>query len=413
MTDASKRPPRQAVRPRGTSRATRRTRRDEDDVSALVQEVELPELVTNVPPGGVEGDMVTLDAAGLFEAELYLRRNPDVAEAGMDPLEHFCRYGWQEGRDPNAWFDTDWYLTENPDVAENGMNPLVHFALWGDVEARRPSPAFDPNAYRGRHGLHQGVSALAHYLANRLHGASPVPWFDGAWYLRQNPDVAEARVDPFIHYVTYGSAEGRLPRPEADLLSESGLFDAAYYLQSNPDVHENIVEPLLHFREQGWHQDRRPNPYFSPAWYIRTHLAGMPAETNPLTHYVLQGEVRDLLPILWFDPGWYRREYQLTPHESPLAHFLIHRASQTVSPTPLFDVAFYMAEYGHLVGAKEDPFAHYLEAGCSQDLNPSAAFDAAEYRARHMKRPKRGSRGKPPLEQRHPLIHYLTGAVFA
>src|SRR5258705_443067 len=37
-----------------------------------------------------------------FDAEWYLKRNPDVAQTGTDPLEHFLRHGLQEGRAPNA-----------------------------------------------------------------------------------------------------------------------------------------------------------------------------------------------------------------------------------------------------------------------------------------------------------------------
>jgi glycosyltransferase involved in cell wall biosynthesis/Tfp pilus assembly protein PilF len=40
--------------------------------------------------------------SGHFDAEWYLRRNPDVARSGMDPLEHFLLHGLKEGRKPNA-----------------------------------------------------------------------------------------------------------------------------------------------------------------------------------------------------------------------------------------------------------------------------------------------------------------------
>jgi glycosyltransferase involved in cell wall biosynthesis/SAM-dependent methyltransferase len=37
-----------------------------------------------------------------FDAEWYLEHNPDVAHAGVDPLEHFLTYGSKEGRKPNG-----------------------------------------------------------------------------------------------------------------------------------------------------------------------------------------------------------------------------------------------------------------------------------------------------------------------
>ena len=65
--------------------------------------------------------------SGLFDPSYYLKTNPDVAAAGVNPLMHFLKQGWTEGRDPNPLFDTSYYLETNPDVAAGGLNPLMHF----------------------------------------------------------------------------------------------------------------------------------------------------------------------------------------------------------------------------------------------------------------------------------------------
>jgi hypothetical protein len=44
--------------------------------------------------------------------------------------------------------------------------------------------------------------------------------FDEDWYLRRYPDVALAHVDPIVHYLTLGAAQGRDPSP---------LFQTEYY----------------------------------------------------------------------------------------------------------------------------------------------------------------------------------------
>lgn len=62
-----------------------------------------------------------------FDAEWYLEQNPDVAAAGMDPVVHFVRYGWREGRDPSASFKLRQYVEANPEVRDSGANPLIHF----------------------------------------------------------------------------------------------------------------------------------------------------------------------------------------------------------------------------------------------------------------------------------------------
>jgi hypothetical protein len=43
-----------------------------------------------------------LAEAGLVDPEWYLRRYPDVADAGIDPLRHYVEYGAREGREPNG-----------------------------------------------------------------------------------------------------------------------------------------------------------------------------------------------------------------------------------------------------------------------------------------------------------------------
>jgi hypothetical protein len=44
--------------------------------------------------------------------------------------------GWHEGRDPSAWFDTRLYLVNNPDVAAAGIDPLDHVINTGIYEGR-------------------------------------------------------------------------------------------------------------------------------------------------------------------------------------------------------------------------------------------------------------------------------------
>ena len=42
------------------------------------------------------------------------------------------------------------------------------------------------------------------------------PNFDAAWYLRTYPDVAASGANPLLHYIEYGRAEGRNPKPTAE-----------------------------------------------------------------------------------------------------------------------------------------------------------------------------------------------------
>jgi hypothetical protein len=41
-------------------------------------------------------------------------------------------------------------------------------------------------------------------------------------------------------------------------IHRTGFFDAAYYLANNPDVAANGIDPALHFAQRGWKEGRKP-----------------------------------------------------------------------------------------------------------------------------------------------------------
>jgi glycosyltransferase involved in cell wall biosynthesis len=76
-------------------------------------------------------------------------------------------------------FKTDWYFEQYPEVQQH--------RYWRN----------HPEA----HYLQLGAAA----------GYNPAPWFDTQWYLTQYQDVANSGINPFVHYLTYGNKENRLP----------------------------------------------------------------------------------------------------------------------------------------------------------------------------------------------------------
>ncbi len=99
----------------------------------------------------------TIRRSGRFDSERYLRQNLDVARDCMDPIKHYIRYGWQEGRNPSEFFDTEWYLRDYPDVAEKGVNPLYHYIKHGVKESRYNENEFGLSKkdlrFFGRHNI--------------------------------------------------------------------------------------------------------------------------------------------------------------------------------------------------------------------------------------------------------------------
>ncbi|WP_062234896.1 beta strand repeat-containing protein [Aureimonas sp. N4] len=134
-----------------------------------------------------------------FDSRYYLQNNPDVAAAISRGLiasaeDHYNMYGRFEARNPNAYFNTSFYLTEYPDVAAAGVNPLQHFLTFGAAEDRFTNAT-----------IANLVDSDGNGLANE---------FDATTYLNANPDVAQAVksgvfANAYQHFVEFGQFEAR------------------------------------------------------------------------------------------------------------------------------------------------------------------------------------------------------------
>jgi glycosyltransferase involved in cell wall biosynthesis len=183
-------------------------------------------------------DLELVAGSGIFDASFYLKAYQDIAEAGVDALEHYFDYGWREGRRASAYFDTNFYLQQNADVKDAAVQPLLHYIAYGDAEGRKPSLIFDSFWYRSHYGLQKDQNALAHYLKHRASCKfAPLPDFDVEHYARSYPDVVAAQIDPFEHFVFYGYREGRSPSAEFD-----AKFYTARYLGNDANAN-----PFLHY----------------------------------------------------------------------------------------------------------------------------------------------------------------------
>jgi hypothetical protein len=97
--------------------------------------------------------------------------------------------------------------------------------------------------------------------------------FDTQFYLAQSPDVRAAGMNPLLHYLRYGAAEGRKPHR---------LFDPQYYRKcciQPPGPGENT---LAHFLSRGKDADC-PHPLFDCDAYRASHPG---LTVNPLLHYL-------------------------------------------------------------------------------------------------------------------------------
>ncbi len=139
----------------------------------------------------------------LVDDDWYLEQYPDVKASGMDPYQHFMRFGVKEGRNPNAFFDTKWYLNEYLDVARAGKNPLSHYLKYGVREERDPSASFCTRAY-----------------------------------LDTYPDVAAADTNPLVHYLKFGRYEGRTA------ITKLGVTNYQAWVEVNDTLSERDIDHI-------------------------------------------------------------------------------------------------------------------------------------------------------------------------
>ncbi|MEV8468060.1 hypothetical protein AB0T83_14885 [Fluviibacterium sp. DFM31] len=160
-------------------------------------------------------------------------------------------------------------------------------------------------------------SAPEHYLAvGWQEGLDPTPKFSTRFYLDVNDDVRENGINPYLHYLRYGRAEGRLSQaPEADpdlptaettseavedapqdrapdlhkLKHIAPHFDETYYRANNRDVDFTDISPVQHYASVGWREGRNPTAKFSISYYLMTNPDVAAHDIDPFWHYIVAG----------------------------------------------------------------------------------------------------------------------------
>jgi hypothetical protein len=215
--------------------------------------------------------------------------------------------------------------------------------------------------------------------------------FDPVWYLGRYPDVARTGLDPFLHYLSAGAAEGRNPHP---------LFDTAWYRAKYLTTAPAGTNPLVHYITEGRLKAHDPNPLFDAAWYLEK--CGGPASCggDPLLHYLATGAAGGNNPNPLFDGKWYLAKYPDVAGAAinPLVHYITAGASEGRNPNPYFDSRWYLNEYPDVARSKADPLAHYLREGAAAGYNPGPVFNTSWYLREY---PQASHSGM------NPLAHYL------
>jgi serralysin len=155
--------------------------------------------------------------------------------------------------------DADWYRATYHDIRNGNTDPVTHYSDTGWREGR------DPNSR-----------------------------FSTADYLEANPDVAEAKINPLVHFLRSGRAEGRLATGPLHILRGPGGVDAQWYSARYPDI--GSFDAAWHYHNVGWREGRDPNRQFSTTWYLANNLDVASAKCDPLLHYLQSGRAEGRSP---------------------------------------------------------------------------------------------------------------------
>lgn len=202
-----------------------------------------------------EKEGLAIRQSGVFDANYYLANSPDVRSVGLDAIDHFCRFGWREGRRPNPYFDPLWY-DEYYLGAKREQNPLSHYISEGEREGFNPIIYFEPKWYQEKYHLSSDCSPLLHFLNHRrTQTFSPTRFFDVDFYMRRHGDAIGANRDPFAHFLRVAVTQDIDPSPEFD--TRKYRFEhLSQVLPPRPvmagaEVHQRMtrerLNPLVHF----------------------------------------------------------------------------------------------------------------------------------------------------------------------
>jgi hypothetical protein len=212
------------------------------------------------------------------------------------------------------------------------------------------------------------ISCVAAYLRLPVPQRPGLSWyFDPAFYLAANPDVAKAGIDPLLHFIDTGIAELRAPHPLIDL--RYIVFEDALVLGVTPQV-EALVDLLEYDLASS-------SPYFDPQHYLQ-QLAGEAPGNALLRHFLQHGLQAGHTPNPFFDSVWYAEHNPDAPSDPyfALRHFITQGDIEGRAAGPGFDGARYRARYTDVKDSGIPPLRHYLMHGRRENRQVAADYKA-------------------------------------
>jgi hypothetical protein len=238
----------------------------------------------------------------LFDAPWYLDKNPDVVAAGMNPLEHYLRFGHAEGRAPNRLFSVKWYREGYLGRTRQHLDPLTSYVAEGFARGATPAPGLwtlaKPTIKLTEHGPAPYIeslrsngsiyAALRHrpildpgdlhvYMSGRVQDYNPsfpehlVLLNKPRVALMYSPKCASARIvywwleqanllDAALQFSSWSHSFENIYRMSRRYLEDALLFDPCRY-----QIYKFVRNPLLRAASNFTQVLRHPDRYGIPA----------------------------------------------------------------------------------------------------------------------------------------------------
>lgn len=137
-------------------------------------------------------DIEIIKKSGLFDKDFYTKENPDIAQSGVDPIEHYVLYGHKENRNPTVFFSTKIYKNE---YELGGKNPFVHY-----IENNLGKSYIDKGYMKGF--SYEMIETVKERLLK-------FPFYSEKEYIRMNMDLKNTSKNITEYAITTGLSEGR------------------------------------------------------------------------------------------------------------------------------------------------------------------------------------------------------------
>jgi len=170
-----------------------------------------------------------------FESDFYESQVEIQFSDRQSAWTHYVCFGAPRNYSPCHDFSPVYYLEKYQDVRKACIEPFSHFLQHGKVEGRNSAPLvvlpFSDDVDEYHHNSdkqlsgpdrfninllkRQGVESFEEYLqrdgakGDAFSMLRPVSWFEPIQYYALNPDVRDARIDAYSHFLATGYDEGR------------------------------------------------------------------------------------------------------------------------------------------------------------------------------------------------------------